>query len=261
MWTGRLTSSMSPRPLGVFYRTIGVQPRRQTPMRLSPARPPTPPVQRTRSAMAFSASNTAYVSPDPRRPTRAGGGSGARGRSLGVSCRPRSLSPVLRACRSQASSVLRRFGYKGAVGGWHRLDAMRMQMQHKEHTATVEEGSEELRMEGQLLARMRRRDHLLLTDSAGAAGPLAVLSPQTPLEPMEFLSRSWSMSASEISKVLAVAGGEAPTSSSNRLSGMLMLETLALAAAAATAFRGATAMRHRAHWEARSRAAVAPYEM
>jgi hypothetical protein len=80
---------------------------------------------------------------------------------------------------------------------------------------------------------------------------------------MEFLSRSWSMSASEISKVLAAvaAGGEAPTSSSNRLSGMLMLETLALAAAAATTFRGATAMRHRAHWEARSRAAVAPYEM
>ena len=34
-----------------------------------------------------------------------------------------------------------------------------------------------------------------------------------------------------------------------------------LTAAAATALRGATAMRHRAHWEARSRAAVVPYEM
>jgi len=113
-----------------------------------------------------------------------------------------------------------------------------MQMQHNEHTATVEEGSEELRMEGQLLATMRRRDHLLLTDSAGAAGPLAVLSPQTPLEPMEFLSRSWSVSASEISMVLAGGVGGGGRRSSNfvvdRLSGMLMPETLALAAATGT---------------------------
>ena len=94
-------------------------------------------------------------------------------------------------------------------------------------------------MEGQLLATMRRRDHLLLlTDSVGAAGPLAVLSPQTPMEPMEFLSRSWSVSASEISKVLAGGIGGGGRRSSNfvvdRLSGMLMPETLALALAAAT---------------------------
>jgi hypothetical protein len=88
-----------------------------------------------------------------------------------------------------------------------------------------------------LMMRTKRRDHLLLTDGgcAGAAGALAVQSPQMPMEPMEFLSRSWSVSASEISKVLA-AGGVGARRSSNfvvdRLSGMLVPETLALAAAA-----------------------------
>ncbi|RLM61311.1 VAN3-binding protein-like [Panicum miliaceum] len=106
------------------------------------------------------------------------------------------------------------------------------------HEDTNSQGAEEeLRMEGQLLARMRRRDHLLLADSAGAAGALAVLSPQTPMEPMEFLSRSWSVSASEISKVLASGVGGGRRSSNfvvDRLSGMLMPETLALAAASGT---------------------------
>ncbi|XP_066319090.1 VAN3-binding protein-like [Miscanthus floridulus] len=91
-------------------------------------------------------------------------------------------------------------------------------------------------MEGHLLMKMKRRDHLLLTDGGAGAGPLALQSPQMPMEPMEFLSRSWSVSASEISKVLA--GGVGGRRSSNfvvdRLSGMLMPETLALAAASGT---------------------------
>ncbi|KAM0920672.1 hypothetical protein ACQ4PT_007360 [Festuca glaucescens] len=94
-------------------------------------------------------------------------------------------------------------------------------------------------MEGYLLGRNKRRDHLLLMDSAGI--PAAVQSPQTPVEPMEFLSRSWSVSASDISKVLAVGGvgvGVGGRRSSNfvvdRLSGMLMPETIALAATSGT---------------------------
>ncbi|KAM0920673.1 hypothetical protein ACQ4PT_007361 [Festuca glaucescens] len=94
-------------------------------------------------------------------------------------------------------------------------------------------------MEGYLLGRTKRRDHLLLTDSAGA--PAALQSPQTPVDPMEFLSRSWSVSASDISKVLAVGGvgvGVGGRRSSNfvvdRLSGMIMPETIALAAATGT---------------------------
>jgi hypothetical protein len=89
-------------------------------------------------------------------------------------------------------------------------------------------------MEGNLMGRMKRRDHLLLTDSA--AGAPAVQSPQTPMELMEFLSRSWSVSASEISRMLTggVGGRRCSNYVVDRLTGMLMPETLALAAASGT---------------------------
>uniref|UniRef100_A0A0D9YVY7 PH domain-containing protein n=1 Tax=Oryza glumipatula TaxID=40148 RepID=A0A0D9YVY7_9ORYZ len=90
-------------------------------------------------------------------------------------------------------------------------------------------------MEGHMLGRMRRRDHLLLMDAAPPPAAVAA-AVQTLMEPMEFLSRSWSVSASDISRVLT--GGVGARRSTNfvvdRLSGMLMPETLALAAASGT---------------------------
>ncbi|XP_015624951.1 VAN3-binding protein [Oryza sativa Japonica Group] len=90
-------------------------------------------------------------------------------------------------------------------------------------------------MEGHMLGRMRRRDHLLLMDAAPPPAAVAA-AVQTLMEPMEFLSRSWSVSASDISRVLT--GGVGARRSTNfvvdRLSGMLMPETLALAAASST---------------------------
>lgn len=99
MYTGRLTSPRTPpHPYGVFFTRRS----RQTPTRLSP-RPPS------------HAADAAYAGRNGRSTLctcrsvcagqRSRGGSGVRDRSLGASCRPRSLFPVLRACRGGEDST------------------------------------------------------------------------------------------------------------------------------------------------------------
>ena len=132
MWTGRLTSSMSPRPLGVFYRTIGVQPRRQTPMRLSPARPPTPPVQRTRAAMAFPQATLPTCRPIRADPRGQGEAAAPEAEALVFPAAPAASPPCsvlaeLRHRRSAASDI--KVAWRVATG-WMRCDADAAQRTH-----------------------------------------------------------------------------------------------------------------------------------
>ncbi|CAM0956206.1 unnamed protein product [Alopecurus aequalis] len=73
----------------------------------------------------------------------------------------------------------------------------------------------------------------------------AIPPPQTPLEPMEYLSRSWSVSASEISKILVGGGGG--KKSFNRLS----LSEMAIPESATVLATTAIVPSHRHHTDAR----------
>ncbi|KAJ4784598.1 auxin canalization protein (DUF828) [Rhynchospora pubera] len=86
-----------------------------------------------------------------------------------------------------------------------------------------------------LEARKRRDDMLVVGDDwyreiDEEAGIVPVIPPpQTPMEPMEYLSRSWSVSAAEISKAL-LTGGRKRNFVMERLPELIIPETLVFAA-------------------------------